>query len=85
MQKSLQIIEVENKKYIVLENEAFDWEVDPTEIRKVEISIKNDPPMKESYIGSIFNHLTSCFSEFVGKKVSLKEINDALEKGYIEV
>lgn len=71
-------MQIEKKKYIVVENEAFDWEVQPEQL-------KNDPMLKESFLGNIFSHLTSCFSEFLGKKVSLKEINDALEKGYIEV
>lgn len=84
MQKALKILTIEGKKYIVLENEAFDWEVEPEQLRFIEIKIKNDPTMKESLIGSLFNHFTSCFSEFAGKKMSLKEINDALEKGYIE-
>lgn len=82
--KSLKILTVEGKKYIVLENEAFDWEVEPEQVRVIEIKIKNDPAMKESLIGSLFNHFTSCFSEFVGKKMSLKDINDSLERGYIE-
>lgn len=85
MQKKIEIVQIENKKYIVLENEAFDWEVQPEQLKTIEIKIKNDPSLKDSFIGNVFNHLTSSFSEFIGKDVSLKEINDALEKGYIEV
>lgn len=83
--KSLQIVEIENKKYIVVDNEAFDWEIEPQQLKIMEIKIKNDPALKDSLIGSVFNHLTFSFSDFVGKKVSLKEINDALEQEYIEV
>jgi len=50
----------------------------------VEISIGNDPTMKENFIGNMLNHFVDSFSDFLGKKVSLKELNDALEKGYIE-
>jgi hypothetical protein len=85
MQKKLEIIEVEGKKYIVINNEAFDWEIEPEQLKSVEIKIKNDPAMRENFIGNIFNHLTNSFSEFVGKKVSLKEMNDAIDNGYIEV
>ncbi len=81
--RKLRIVPIQGKKYIVLDNEAFDWEIEPEQLKAIEIKIKNDPPMKESFIGSIFNHFTASFSEFVGKKVSLKDINDALEKGYI--
>ncbi len=85
MKKSVGLVEIEGNKYIVVDNEAFDWELEPEQIKNLEFKIKNDPAMKDSFIGNIFNHLTSCFSEFLGKKVSLKEINDAIEKGFIEI
>ena len=85
MQKKLSILKIEDKNYIILDNEGFDWEIDPKQLRLVEISIGNDPAMKESFIGNMLNHFVTCFSDFLGKKVSLKEINDALEKGCIEV
>jgi hypothetical protein len=82
--KTVSLVEIEDNKYIVVDNEAFDWELEPEQIKSLEFKIKNDPAMKDSFIGNIFNHLTTCFSEFLGKKVSLKEINDAIEKGFIE-
>lgn len=85
MQKKLRKLKIEDKNYIIVENEGFDWEIDPKQLRMVEISISNDPAMRESFIGNMLNHFVDCFSDFIGKKVSLKEINDALEKGYIEV
>ena len=85
MQKSVKLLNVDGKNYIIVDNEAFDWEVDPDQIKHIELKIKNDPLMKEVFVGSIFSHMESCFSEFIGKKVSLKDINDAIEKGYIEV
>ena len=85
MQKHLKVLKIENKNYIIVENEGFDWEIESEQLRKVELSIKNDPLMKENLIGNMFNHFVSCFSDFLGRKVSLEEINDALEKGYIEV
>jgi len=85
MRKKIEIIKVDGKNYIVVDGEGFDWEVETQQVRKAEVSIKNDPLMKENFVGSIFNHMTSCFSEFIGKKVSLKEINNSIESGYIEV
>lgn len=81
--KTVNLVEIEGKRYIVVDNEAFDWELDPEQFKSIEFKIRNDPSMKDSFIGNIFNHLTSCFSEFIGRKVSLKEINDAIEKGFI--
>jgi hypothetical protein len=81
--KEVKIINLEGVNYIVVDNEAFDWNIDPENVKKVEFQIKNDPSMKDNYIGSIFHHFTKCFSEFLGKKVSLQDINEAIEKGYI--
>jgi hypothetical protein len=85
MQKKLTTFLHEGKNYLVVDNEAFDWDIDPDQLKNLEISIKADPEMRESYIANIFEHLVSCFSEFVGKKISLKEINDSLERGYIDI
>jgi hypothetical protein len=85
MKKKMFIYSHEGKNYIVVDNEAFDWEIDPSHIKSVETKIKNDPLMKENFIGDIFNHVVESFSEFLGKKVSLKDINEALERGWIEV
>lgn len=83
MHKEVKIANLEGVNYIVVGNEAFDWQIDPDQVKKVEFQINNDPMMKDTYIGSILNHFTNCFSEFLGKKVSLKDINEALERGYI--
>ena len=83
MQKKLEIVSIEGKKYIVVDNEAFDWEVEPEQVKIISMKIKNDPLMKNSLIGSIFEHMAMCFSEFLGRKVSLKEMNDAIESGVI--
>jgi hypothetical protein len=85
MRKKLEIINVEGRNYLVVDNEAFDWEVEPDQIKAIKLKIKNDPLMKDSLIGSVFGHMESCFSEFIGRKITLKEINDSIECGYIEV
>ena len=83
MQKKIDIVNILGKNYIIVDNEVFDWEIEPDQLKMIELKIKNDPLMKDNFIGSLFSHLTSCFSEFIGKKVSLKEINDAIGKGEI--
>ncbi len=85
MQKKLEIVNVDGRNYIVVDNEAFDWEVEPNQMMAIKMKIKSDPPMRDSLIGSVFAHMTSCFSDFIGKQVTLKEINDAIDCGYIEV
>lgn len=82
--KEIKIITVQEKNYIVVGNEGFDWAIEPEELDRMRVQIKNDPYMKENFIGSIFKNLTDCFSQFIGKNVTLKEMNEIIEKGFIE-
>lgn len=47
MQKNIKIVNIQNKNYIVVDNEAFDWEIEPGQLKCVEVKIKNDPLMKD--------------------------------------
>lgn len=85
MRKKIEIVNVDGRNYIVVDNEAFDWEIEPEQLRAIKLKSNSDPEMKDSLIGSVFNHLEACFSEFIGKKVVLREINDAIEEGYIDI
>jgi len=81
--KKVKIFNLENVNYIVVDNEAFDWSIEPEYVKKIEFQVRNEPMLKDKYIGNIFQHFTRCFSDFLGRKVSLQEINEAIEKGYI--
>jgi hypothetical protein len=81
--KEVKKVNLEGVNYIVVDNEAFDWSIEPEFVKMVQFQIKNDPEMKDSYIGSIFQHFTKCFSDFIGREVSLQEINQAIQEGYI--
>jgi hypothetical protein len=81
--KEVKTVNLEGVNYIVVDNEAFDWSIEPEFVKMVQFQIKNDPEMKDNYIGSIFQHFTKCFSEFLGREVSLQEINKAIQEGYI--
>ena len=82
--KEIKIITVQEKNYLVVGNEGFDWAIEPEELDRIRVQIKNDPYMKENFIGSVFKNLTDCFSQFIGKNVTLKEMNELIEKGFIE-
>lgn len=81
--QEVKIVNLEGINYIVVDNEAFDWSIEPDQVKHIQFQINNDPTMKDTYVGNILTHFTSCFSEFLGRKVSLKDINEALERGYI--
>jgi hypothetical protein len=84
MRKDVSIHEIEGVRIIVVGNEAFDWGVDERDFKTARVKSRNDPALKENFLGSIEKHFVNCFSEFVGRQVTLKEINQALEQGWIE-
>jgi len=66
---------------IFVENELFDWGLDPVSLRRAKILARREPLMKRSVMGDIQKHFVECFSEFVGRSVTLEEVNRALETG----
>lgn len=77
------IHEIEGQRILAINNEAFDWGIDEESFKKVQTIAKNDPEVKKNYIGSIQKYFVKCFSEFIGKEITLKEINQAIKRGYI--
>jgi hypothetical protein len=68
---------------IVIDNEVFDWGMDGESLRAAILMSKNDPEMKKTLMGDIQRSFVTAFSEFVGKPVTLSDINLALKEGYI--
>lgn len=83
MDKILKIIENNGVSMISIDGEVFDWGLEPEDVQKLKFACGNDPEMTESYIGNIKSHILSCFSEFLGREVGMKELNDSIEKGII--
>jgi len=77
------IHEIEGQRILAVNNEAFDWGIDEEHLKAVQVISKNDPEVKKNYIGSIQKYFVDCFSEFVGKEMTLKEINEAIKRGHI--
>lgn len=68
---------------IVVGNEAFDWGIDEVSLVRTKKMIDQRPDMRESISMSIINHFVDCFSEFIGREVTLPEIVSAIKKGEI--
>lgn len=82
--KKITLHDMNGINIIAVDSEAFDWGLEEEDFKAMHLIIKNDPEMKKSFIGNIQKHLTQCFSEFIGRQVTLKEINEAIETGWIE-
>ena len=82
--KKVTIHDMGGMRIIALDSEAFDWNIEEEDLKTCQIISKNDPEMKENFIGNIQKHFVACFSEFLGRPTSLKEINLAIKDGWIE-
>ena len=89
MMKKLSIINLYNEEfkkdinYLMLDNEVFDWGPDPEELQNAIKMINHNNDLKETILNSIVGHFVNSFSEFVGKKMTLDEINTSIENGNI--
>ena len=88
--KNLRTINIYNEEYkkeinyLVLDNEVFDWGLDPDDLKNAVTMINQNPNAKKAILNSIINHFINSFSEFVGKSMTLQEINLAIETGSID-
>ncbi len=85
MFKKVQLQEVNGTNVIVVGTEVFDWAVEKEDIKKAQDFCKEHPDTKQSVLGDLQAHFIESFSEFLGHKVELKEINKAIKDGYIEI
>lgn len=83
--KVVAVLPTPEMRMIVVGNEVFDWGLDEEHFKIAQRVAKSDEAMKDVFLGEIQKHFVQCFSEFVGKQVTLKEISDALETGEIEI
>jgi len=68
---------------IFVEDHLFDWWLDEDNLTVARQLCKKEPLMKKSVMGDIQSHFVQCFSEFIGREITLKEINQALNLGEI--
>jgi len=84
MNKQVSIHDIDGIKYIVVGNEAFDWGVEESDFNKAKAACNNDPTMKATFLGTIEKHFIDCFSKFIGRKTTMQEINDSIDRGWID-
>jgi hypothetical protein len=73
-----------NINALSIDGEVFDWGLEMESWNEAKKIISQHSELTETVTTSILNHFCQCFSEFVGKNMNLQEINEAIEKGYIE-
>lgn len=88
--KKISILEIKNGegsdsvRMIVMDNEVFDWGLEPESIARAKKTMEQNPDIRESVISSIVGHFLDCFADFCGREITLEEVLEALKKGEIE-
>lgn len=73
----------ERYKAIFIDGQVFDWHIDRKSLVEAKRFAQNDPVMKQSIYTDIQSHFMHSFCEFIGKKITLEELNEALMTGRI--
>lgn len=71
----------ENK--IFINDQLFDWGIDENSMNQIK-QIKDEEEIKKIN-NNIKDYLLSSLEEFIGKKITIKELIDALKEGHLEV
>ena len=85
--KSIKIMNISNggkgntTRMIVLDNEVFDWGLDPVSLSAATKTIEQNPDMRESVVSSVVEHFLDCFADFCGREITLEEVMEAIEQG----
>lgn len=73
----------QNQKVIFVDEEMFDWGIEEEALQEAKKFAAGDPSIKKAIHGDIKSFFLDSLSEFLGKEVTLKDVNEAIESGYI--
>lgn len=85
MKIKLEIKEHDNQRVLFINDEIFDWQIEEDELNDAIKFANNEEEVKKAIKADIQNFFLSCIGEILNKDLNLKELNDAIEKGYIEI
>lgn len=85
MKKSFELVNYSGVAILAVAGEAFDWGIDSVDLDNLRLTVKKDDGLKNSFVGDLKHHFITCLSDFLGRPITFKEINEALERGYIEI
>ena len=74
----------EKYKALYIDGQMFDWYVDRESLAEAKKFAQNDPFIKKSIYADIQSHFMQSFCDFIGRKISLKDLNESLIKGTID-
>lgn len=66
---------------LYVDGELFDWDTDKEALQKAKQFSAHYTFLAESIAGDIQKHFLDSFSQFIGRDITLKELNQAIQKG----
>ena len=71
------------EKALFIAGEIFDWGIEDGVLANAIKTVGDDTTMKKALYGDIQRYFLESFSEFLGRTITLAEVNEAIEKGCI--
>lgn len=69
----------ENISCLVIDGKSFTWGVLPESLRKAKEAWISDPTIKDAIMMDIRNHFLTSLCKFTGEKITIQDINKALD------
>lgn len=79
---SFEIRRFDGEDRIFVNNQLFDWGIDDDALKDIK-KITDDVELSQVH-ENIKQYFLSCLESFVGKKMSIKQVLQAIEIGYVE-
>lgn len=73
----------EGHRAIYVDDVLFDWGLEQEDVERAKKFAKSSDVLKKTIQNDIQKHFLDSFAEFLGKTVSLRELNEAIESGTI--
>jgi len=80
----LKIKKHENQNVICVDDNVFDWDVGEQELIEAIKFAENDVNLKDQILKSLRKHFLDSLSEVIGRNITIKELNLALQNGFIK-
>ena len=81
----VEIREFDNYRALFFDGVLFDWGMNPEELEEAKKFCGQDPFHRKTIHGDLCRFFLKCLSEVLGKEVTIKEVNAAIEQGSIEI
>lgn len=70
---------------LFVDGEIVYWGVTPDSLSRAKEAWKSDPTIRDSVMMDIHHHFLTAFCKVVGKTVTIRDVNEAIRNGYIDV